>query len=91
MFNLLFALLLALGILWIAKKFYFPSETLPIPEKHPIHPDAKISKKDLTIVLSNLQRWKKEGKITRVEYDHLTDICLSEIQQISHSDITDTQ
>jgi len=82
MLNLIFALFLILGILWVAKKFYFPTEMAQNPERFPIRQDPTISRKDLGIILSNLQRWKKEGKISREEYDHMTDLCLGEMQRI---------
>lgn len=85
MLNLIIALLLLAALIWAAKKFYFPTEMAQHPEKYPIQPGSKVSKKDLAITLANLQRWKKEGKITREEYDHLTDICLSEMQQLADS------
>jgi hypothetical protein len=80
--NLLFALALIAAVFWAAKKFYFPTEIAQRPEKYPVAPDAKVSRKDLATVLFHLQRWRKEGKISREEYDHMTDICLSEMQQI---------
>lgn len=83
MVSLLFALAALAAILWAAKSFYFPTKVAQNPEKYPISPGSKISQKELAIVMSHLQRWKKEGKITREEYDHLTDIALSEMQQIA--------
>lgn len=85
MINLIVLLLLIGAILWSAKKFYFPTEMAQHPERYPIQPDTKISKKDLAVILENLQRWRKEGKISREEYDHLTDICLSEMQQLPNT------
>ena len=82
MINIIFALLLIYGIIWTAKKFYFPTEVAQNPEKYPVRWDARISKKELSAVLTHLQRWRKEGKISREEYDHMTDICLSEMQQV---------
>ena len=84
MLNLLFAFGLIVMVLWIAKKFYFPTEIAQSPERYPLPPGAPVSKKDLGIVLLHLQRWKKDGKITREEYDHLTDLCLAEMRQITH-------
>lgn len=81
MMNLLFAIFLLIGILWIAKKFYFPTEMAQHPERYPAAEDTQVSKKELAIVLSHLQRWRKEGKLSREEYDHLTDICLLEMRQ----------
>lgn len=83
MLNLIFALGLIFAILWVAKKFYFPTEMAQNPEKYPILDQPKVSKKDLGLILFHLQRWRKEGKISREESDHLTDICLSEMRQIS--------
>ena len=83
MINILFALSLIVGILWVAKKFYFPTEMAQNPGKYPVSPDKPVSKKDLGIVLFHVQRWRKEGKITREEYDHLTDLCFSEMKPIS--------
>ncbi len=80
MINLLVAILLIIGVLWAAKKFYFPTTIAEHPEKFPVLPDTKISKKELAMIMANLQRWRKEGKISREEYDRLTDICLSEMQ-----------
>lgn len=80
MINLLFALILIGLVIWSAKKLYFPTEIAQDPKKYPAKPGVKVSQKDLAVVLSNLQRWKSEGKITREEYDHLTDLCLSEMQ-----------
>jgi len=82
MLNILFALFLLFGIIWTAKKFYAPTKMAQHPELYPVQPDSKVSKKDLGIILSNLQRWKNEGKISREDYDRMTDICLSEMQQI---------
>ena len=82
MINLIFALFLIFGILWTAKKFYFPTGAAQNPEKYPVRRDAKISKKELAAILFHLQRCRKEGKISREEYDHMTDICLSEMQQL---------
>lgn len=82
MLNLIIALALILAILWTGKKFYFPTEFATHPERYPVRPDAKVSKRELGIVMAQLQRWRSEGKITREEYDHLTDICLSEMQQL---------
>lgn len=89
MLNLVIALLLLTALLWAAKKFYFPTDMAQHPEKYPIRPGTKVSKKDLAVTLSTLQRWKKEGKITREEYDHLTDICLAEMQQLSEPGTSD--
>ena len=83
MINLIFAALVVVAIVWAARTFYFPTQIAQHPEKYPLQPDTKVSKKDLAVMLSNLQRWRKEGKISREEYDHLTDVCLSEMQQIS--------
>ena len=85
MVSLLFALAALAAILWAAKSFYFPTKVAQNPEKYPLAPDTRVSKKDLAIILFHLQRWKKEGKITREEYDHLTDIALSEMQQLPGS------
>ncbi len=81
MINLLFAFILIAGILWVAKKFYFPVEIAQYPEKYPVPEGPQMSKKDGGIVLLHLQRWRKEGKVTREEYDHLTDLCLSEMRE----------
>ena len=81
MLNLLFAAFLIFGILWVAKKFYFPTAIAQDPERFPVKSESSFSKKDMGIILSHLQRWKKEGKISREEYDHLTDLCLSEMQE----------
>ena len=86
MLNLLFGVVLIILMLWVAKKFYFPTEAAQHPERFPVRPDTKVSKKELALLLSHLQRWRKEGKITREEYDHLTDICLSEMQQLREID-----
>ena len=86
MLNLLFAFCLILAILWVAKKFYFPTGLAQNPELYPVQTEIKISKKDLGIILFHLQRWKKEGKISREEYDHLTDLCLSEMREISRQE-----
>jgi len=80
MLNLIFALCLIVAILWVAKKFYFPMEMAQHPERFPVKSDPSISKKDLGIIIFHLQRWKKEGKLSREEFDHLTDLCLSEMQ-----------
>lgn len=81
MINLLFAFGLIVLILWVAKKFYFPTDMAQNPERYPVPLDPKVSKKELGMVMFHLQRWKKEGKISREEYDHLTDLCLSEMRQ----------
>lgn len=80
MLNLAFALFLIFGILWIAKKFYFPVQMAQHPERYPIEGKTKISQKDLPVILSHIQRWRREGKLSREEYDHLTDLCLSEME-----------
>ena len=82
MINLFFALILIFAVVWAAKKFYRPTEMADHPERYPIQPDSKISKKDLAVILAHTQRWRKEGKISREEYDRLTDICLAEMRQI---------
>ena len=80
MLNLIFAALLIFAILWVAKKFYFPAEMAEHPERYAVRSEPRLSKKDMGILMFNLQRWKKEGKISREEYDHLTDLCLSEMK-----------
>ena len=86
MLNLIFAFGLIVSILWVAKKFYFPTGMAQHPEKYPMAVDTRVSKKDLGIVLFHIQRWRKEGKLSREEYDRLTDLCLSEMQEISKKD-----
>ena len=81
MMNLILLIALMAVILWSAKKFYWPTLMAQHPEKYPAPSESIISKKDASVIMSNLQRWRKEGKISREEYDHLTDICLAEIQQ----------
>lgn len=80
MIHIFLALLVIFGIYWISKKFYFPTEMAEHPERYPASQE-KISKRELSVLMSHLQRWRKEGKITREEYDHLTDICLSEMEK----------
>ena len=82
MLNLAFAFFLIFAILWVAKKFYFPTEMAQHPEKYPPAEGTKVSKKDMGIVLYHLQRWRTEGRLSREEYDHLTDICLAEMRGI---------
>ena len=86
MLNLIFAVFLIFAVLWVAKKFYFPMEMAQHPERYPRKPDPMLSKKDVGILMFHLQRWKKEGKISREEYDHLTDLCLSEMQDAPKKD-----
>ena len=86
MLNLIFAVCLIFAILWVAKKFYFPTEMAQRPERYPVKSDPALSKKDMGILMLHLQRWKKEGKISREEYDHLTDVCLSEMQDTPKKD-----
>ncbi len=81
MINLIFAFALIFAILWVAKKFYFPVRMAQFPDQYPAPAEASLSKKDCGIILFHLQRWKKDGKITREEYDHLTDLCLSEMRE----------
>ena len=83
MLNLMFGIVLIFLMLWAAKKFYFPTEIAQHPERTPVRPDEKLSRKELALLLNHLQRWRKEGKITREEYDHLTDLCLSEMRRTS--------
>ena len=83
MLNLLFAVFLIFMVLWVAKKFYFPTEMAQHPERFPAPLDPKVSKKDLTTILHHIQRWRNEGKISREEYDRLTDVCLAEMQQLT--------
>ncbi len=78
MIHLFLALCVIFAIYSVAKKFYFPTEMAEHPERYPIKNDIKISKRELSILMTHLQRWRKEGKITREEYDHITDICLAE-------------
>ena len=78
MLNLIFAALLIFAVLWVAKKFYFPVDMAQHPDRYPVKTGPALSKKDMGILMHHLQRWRKEGKISREEYDHLTDICLSE-------------
>ena len=80
MINLIILILLIFMILWTAKNFYRPTEMAQHPERYPVQADTKISKKDLAIILAHVQRWRKEGKISREESDHLTDLCLAEMQ-----------
>ena len=80
MLNLIFAALLIFAILWVAKKFYFPTEMPQHPERYPVRSEPRLSKKDMGILMFHLQRWRKEGKISREEYDRLTDVCLSEMR-----------
>ena len=80
MLNLIFALFLIFAVLWVAKKFYFPTEMAQHPERYPVPSTPSLSKKDMGILMNHLQRWRKEGKISREEYDHMTDVCLSEMQ-----------
>ncbi len=78
MIHLFLALLVLFSIYQVAKKFYFPTEIAEHPERYPVKSDVKISKRELSILMTHLQRWRKEGKISREEYDHITDICLAE-------------
>jgi len=82
MINILFALFLLGAILFVAKKFYFPTVIAHEPEKYPMKITTRMPKKELSVILSNTQRWRKEGKISRDEYDHITDICLSEMESL---------
>ena len=86
MLNLIFALFLICAILWVAKKFYFPTEMAQNPERFPVKTDVPFSRKDMGIILSRLQLWRNEGKISREEYDHLTDLCLSEMRESPKKD-----
>ena len=81
MINLIFAALLMVLVLWISKKFYFPTEMAEHPERYPT-PIERISKRELETVLKNLKRWKESGKISREEYDNLTDLCIQEIRSM---------
>lgn len=89
MLNILFAISLIFALFWIAKKFYFPTTMAQNPERYSVRSESGASKKDLAIVLFNLQRWKKEGKLSREEYDHITDICLTELQDEPSKDPTE--
>ena len=80
MLNLIFAIVLIVSILWVAKKFYFPMDMVQHPEKYPVPSGPPVSKKDMGIIMHHLQRWRKEGKLSREEYDHVTDICLTEMR-----------
>ncbi len=80
MINLIFLLFIIFIVIWTAKKFYFPTKIAEHPELYPIQQETKISKKEMATILAHLQRWRQEGKISREEYDHLTDICLAETQ-----------
>ncbi len=79
MINLAVGLILIALIIWTAKKFYFPTQMAEHPERYPA-PTKKVTKYQLGVTLEQIQRWRQEGKISREEYDHLTDICLSEIK-----------
>lgn len=81
MISILFGIILIAVILWAAKNFYFPTDMAQNPGRYP--PSVKkLSKRELSTVLSHVQRWRNEGKITREEYDHLTDLCLTEIKYL---------
>lgn len=80
MISLIFAIVCILAVIWAAKKFYWPTEIAGHPERYPAESESKISKKELAILMTHLQRWRSEGKISREEYEHLTDVCLSEMQ-----------
>jgi hypothetical protein len=86
MMNLLFALCLIALVLWAAKKFYFPTEIASHPELYAQNQCPAMSRKDMGILFHHLQRWRDEGKVTREEFDQLTDLCLSEIQEASQKE-----
>ena len=86
MLNLIFAVFLIFAVLWVAKKFYFPTEMAQHPERYPVKSDPMLTKKDMGILMFHIQRWRKEGKISREEYDRLTDVCLSEMQDTPKKD-----
>ena len=81
--NLIALLLLAILILWLTRKYYLQEGQKRHPDISLSVSDSRESRKTLGVILANLQRWKNEGKITREEYDHLTDICLSEMEQLA--------
>lgn len=51
------------------------------PDLYPTAAKLKLSKKEMGIILGHSQRWKNEGKLSREEYDRITDICLEEMKQ----------
>jgi hypothetical protein len=77
---LLLLLIIVVAVL-IVQKLTTSPETSEMIENIQHHLKGS-SKNEIALVLANIQRWKKEGKITREEYDHLTDICLQELRQI---------
>ena len=86
MLNLIVLLILVMAVIWSARKFYLPTKMAQYPERYPVKPNYKISKKEIATVLSHIQRWRKEGKLPREEYDRLTDICLAELKHLSAPD-----
>lgn len=86
MINLAAGLLLIAFIVWTAKKFYFPTRMADHPDRYPPMRIQGVTKRQLTTTLDQIQRWRQEGKITREEYDRLTDICLAELKQLEHDE-----
>ncbi len=81
---MLFAAGLIAAVIWAAKKFYGATEIASHPERYPSQPEGKVSKRDLSVIMANLQRWRTEGKISREEYDHMIDLCLAEMKPFSN-------
>ena len=82
MIQILFLAILIMTLVLAAKKFFPSSETLEDFENDGSQIRSKGSREELSAVLANLQRWRKEGRISREEYDHLTDLCLQELRQV---------
>ena len=81
MINLILAFLLMVFVLWVSKKFYFPTQVAQNPDRYTIITEH-VTKRELEQILKNLHRWKKEGKIGRAEYDIVTDVALQELRTL---------
>lgn len=88
MINLILALLLMVFVLWVSKKFYFPTQVAQHPQRYEIITDP-VTKRELESVLKNLQRWKNSGKIGRAEYDIVTDVALQELRTLEEKNQED--
>ena len=78
MLNLALGVFLLLLLVWSAKKAYFFVQGAQEPEKFP-GIAIKSSKREIEILRTHIERWHQEGKLSRQEYEHLTNLVSDEI------------
>lgn len=87
MIQILLLTVIIVTLVLAAKRFFPSSEAELELENYRGEVRTRGSREELAIVLSNLQRWRKEGRISREEYDRLTDICLQELRKAPPKDL----